>query len=149
MGWPWRNSPAFLSVRTALRTPLLETFCRRLAIGVRGEVLFLFARLMDGKPRSRQCLQMSPSELRIKLVWHVAFSPPPAQPPPVKRSWCLVAEGLDPHTFFGDLICGFQLKEQTSWRFQKTRRFEKSINPEVWFVRDWPRFRSGRASAGS
>jgi hypothetical protein len=48
-----------------------------------------------------------------------------------------------------DLICGIQLKEQTSWRFQKTRRFEKSINPEVWFVRDWPAVRSGRASAGS
>jgi hypothetical protein len=39
---------------------------------------------------------------------------------------------------FEDLICGFQLKEQTSWRIQKTRRFDKSIYPEVWFVRDWP-----------
>jgi hypothetical protein len=39
---------------------------------------------------------------------------------------------------FEDLICGFQLKEQTSWQIQKTRRFEKSIYPEVWFIRDWP-----------
>jgi hypothetical protein len=39
---------------------------------------------------------------------------------------------------FDDLICGFQLKEQISWRIQKTRRFEKSIYPEVWFFRDWP-----------
>jgi hypothetical protein len=39
---------------------------------------------------------------------------------------------------FEDLICGFQLKEQTSWQIQKTRRFDKSIYPEVWFVRDWP-----------
>jgi hypothetical protein len=46
--------------------------------------------------------------------------------------------GVGPGYFFEDLIGGFQLKEQTSWRFQKTRRFEKSINPEVWFVRDWP-----------
>ena len=40
--------------------------------------------------------------------------------------------------FFEDLICGFHLKEQTSWRIQKTRRFNKSIYPEIWFVRDWP-----------
>jgi len=39
---------------------------------------------------------------------------------------------------FEDLICGFQLKEQTSWRIQKTRRFDKSIYPEVWFFQDWP-----------
>lgn len=39
---------------------------------------------------------------------------------------------------FEDLIYGFQLKEQTSWQIHKTRRFEKSIYPEVWFVRDWP-----------
>jgi hypothetical protein len=39
---------------------------------------------------------------------------------------------------FKDLICGFQLKEQTSWRIQKTRRFDKSIYPEIWFFRDWP-----------
>src|SRR5207302_5110310 len=41
---------------------------------------------------------------------------------------------------FEDLMCGFQLKEQTSWRIQKTRRFDKSIYPEVWFFQDWPAF---------
>ena len=40
--------------------------------------------------------------------------------------------------FFEHPICGFHLKEQTSWQIQKTRRFDKSIYPEVWFVRDWP-----------
>lgn len=39
---------------------------------------------------------------------------------------------------FEDLMCGFQLKEQTSWRIQKAHRFDKSIYPEVWFFRDWP-----------
>lgn len=39
---------------------------------------------------------------------------------------------------FENLICGFHLKEQTSWRIQKTLRFDKSIYPEVWFSRDWP-----------
>ena len=39
---------------------------------------------------------------------------------------------------FEDLICGFQLKEQTSWRIQKARRFDKSIYPEAWFFQDWP-----------
>ena len=39
---------------------------------------------------------------------------------------------------FEGLICGVQLKEQISWQIQKTRRFQKSIYPEVWFVRDWP-----------
>ena len=39
---------------------------------------------------------------------------------------------------FRGLVCGFQLKRQISWRIQKTRRFEKSIYPELWFHRDWP-----------
>jgi hypothetical protein len=39
---------------------------------------------------------------------------------------------------FEDLICGLQLNEQTSWQIQKTRRFDKSIYPELWFVREWP-----------
>jgi hypothetical protein len=46
---------------------------------------------------------------------------------------------------FEDLIFGSQLKEQTSWRIQKTRCFDKSIYPEFWFVRGWRQVRSGTA----
>ena len=37
-----------------------------------------------------------------------------------------------------DAICGIRLKKHLSWQIQKTRRFEKSIYPEMWFCKDWP-----------
>ena len=35
-------------------------------------------------------------------------------------------------------VCGIRLKEHSSWRIEKTNRFEKSIYPEMWFRKDWP-----------
>lgn len=35
-------------------------------------------------------------------------------------------------------ICGIRLKKHLSWQIQKTRRFDKSIYPEMWFRKDWP-----------
>ena len=37
-----------------------------------------------------------------------------------------------------ECICGIRLKEHSSWRIEKTQRFEKSIYPEMWFRKDWP-----------
>ena len=37
-----------------------------------------------------------------------------------------------------DRVCGIRLKEHSSWRNEKTKRFEKSIYPEMWFRKDWP-----------
>jgi len=86
-------------------------------------------RFIDGLLRLDRSLQLSTAPVLVNV--------------PIALNWkdagivvWLECEA-DAYLFEG-LICGFQLKEQISWQIQKTRRFEKSIYPEVWFFRDWP-----------
>ncbi len=36
------------------------------------------------------------------------------------------------------LLCGLRIKQQRSWKIKKTKRYHKSIYPEMWIAKDWP-----------
>jgi hypothetical protein len=37
-----------------------------------------------------------------------------------------------------DLFCGVRIRQQNSWSIHKTKRFQKSIYPEMWIAKEWP-----------
>jgi hypothetical protein len=47
------------------------------------------------------------------------------------------------------LLCGIRLRQQLSWRIEKTGRHEKSIYPELWVSKDWPAIQIGSEANGA
>ncbi|MGA8025650.1 MAG: hypothetical protein WB992_00790 [Bryobacteraceae bacterium] len=47
------------------------------------------------------------------------------------------------------LICGVRLDQQRSWRIEKTKRFQKSVYPELWIVKEWPAILIGSDASGT
>jgi hypothetical protein len=45
-------------------------------------------------------------------------------------------------------VCGVHLKRQTTWRIEKTKRFEKSVYPELWIAKEWPAIPIGSETSG-
>lgn len=48
----------------------------------------------------------------------------------------------------GDLFCGFRIEKQGAWNWETTKRFQKSVHPELWFSKNWPAIRIGRNEPG-
>jgi hypothetical protein len=46
------------------------------------------------------------------------------------------------------LLCGVRPKQQRSWRIEKTKRYQKSIYPELWIAKDWPAVQIGSGAVG-
>jgi hypothetical protein len=46
------------------------------------------------------------------------------------------------------LLCGIRLKQQNSWKIEKTKRYNKSVYPELWIAKDWPPLPIGTGSMG-
>jgi hypothetical protein len=46
------------------------------------------------------------------------------------------------------LICGVRLKQQKSWKIEKTKRYDKSVCPELWIAEDWPPLPIGTGEIG-
>ena len=42
-----------------------------------------------------------------------------------------------------DLFCGVRIGKQNSWSIHKTKRFKKSIYPEMWIAKEWPAIEIG------
>jgi hypothetical protein len=42
-----------------------------------------------------------------------------------------------------DMFCGVRIGKQKSWSVHKTKRFQKSIYPEMWIAKEWPAIQIG------
>jgi hypothetical protein len=51
--------------------------------------------------------------------------------------------------FHEGLLCGVRLKQQRSWKIEKTKRHQKSVYPELWIAKDWPAIPIGSGASGT
>lgn len=47
-----------------------------------------------------------------------------------------------------ELLCGVRVKQHRSWTIEKTRRYDKSVHPELWIAQDWPDIPIGSEETG-
>jgi hypothetical protein len=67
-----------------------------------------------------------------------------------KDTGILIWTECDGEGFFHEgLLCGLRLKQQRSWRIEKTKRHDKSIYPELWIAKDWPPVPIGSGASGT
>jgi len=66
-----------------------------------------------------------------------------------KKTGIVIRLECDGDGFLHDgLLCGVRLKQPKSWKVEKTRRYKKSVYPELWIAKDWPPLPIGTGAMG-
>jgi len=66
-----------------------------------------------------------------------------------KQTGIVIRIECDGDGFLHDgLLCGVRLKQQKSWKIEKTKRYQKSVYPELWIAKDWPPLPIGTGAMG-